>query len=99
MGNYADLEPAIKRELDTLKVTKGNTDDAQAVKRNVERNVNEQVKVALKKFAPEVKGGKLAVIGAVYDFRNDYGQRHGRLVFVNVNGTTDPAQIKTLLQS
>ncbi|CDW94515.1 MULTISPECIES: carbonic anhydrase [unclassified Thiomonas] len=99
MGNYADLEPAIKSELDTLKVTKGNTDDAQAVKRNVEQNVNEQVKVALKKFAAEVKDGKLAVIGAVYDFRNDYGQGHGRLVFVNVNGTTDPAQIKTLLQS
>ncbi|MBW4046569.1 MAG: carbonic anhydrase [Proteobacteria bacterium] len=99
MGNYTDLEPAIKRELDTLKVTKGSADDAQAVKRSVEQNVNEQVTFALKKFAPEVKDGKLAVLGAVYDFRNDYGQGHGRLVFVNVNGTTDPTQITRLLRS
>lgn len=98
MGDYKELEPAIKRELDTLKVTKGNADDAQAVKRNVEQNVNEQVHVALKKFAPEVKDGRLAVIGAVYDFRNDYGHGYGRLVFVNVNGTTDPAKVQALME-
>ncbi len=99
MGDYAGLEPAIKRDLDTLKVSKGDANDAQAVMRSVEQNVNEQVKFALDKFAPEVKAGKLAVMGAVYDFRNDYRQGHGRLVFVNVNGTTDPAQIGKLMQA
>jgi carbonic anhydrase len=64
----------------------------------VELNVNEQVKFALEKFAPEVALGKLTVLGAVYDFRNDYRQGHGRLVFVNVNGTVDPAQIRVLMQ-
>lgn len=99
MGDYAGLEPAIKRDLDTLKTPKGDANDAQAVMRSVEQNVNEQVKFALDKFAPEVKAGKLAVMGAVYDFRNDYRQGHGRLVFVNVNGTTDPAQIGKLMQT
>lgn len=93
MGDYSGLEPAIKRDLDTLKAIKGNADDAQAVMRSVEQNVHEQVKFALEKFAPEVKAGKLAVMGAVYDFRNDYRQGNGRLVFVNVNGVTDAARI------
>jgi carbonic anhydrase len=98
MGDYAGLEPAIKRDLDTLRVPKGDADDVRAVMASVELNVNEQVKFALEKFAPEVKAGKLAVMGAVYDFRNDYRQGHGRLVFVNVNGTTDATGIAKLMQ-
>ena len=99
MGDYSALEPAIKRDLDTLKALKGDANDAQAVMRSVEQNVNEQVKFALDKFAPEVKGGTLAVMGAVYDFRNEYRQGHGRLVFVNVNGETDPARIAVLMRA
>ena len=98
MGDYSGLEPAIKRDLDTLKIPKGNVGDDRVVMSRVELNVNEQVKFALEKFAPEVALGKLTVLGAVYDFRNDYRQGHGRLVFVNVNGTVDPAQIRVLMQ-
>jgi hypothetical protein len=46
------------------------------------------------KFAPEIKAGKLAVVGAVYDFCNDYKQGNGRLVLVNIYGETDQAKIK-----
>jgi carbonic anhydrase len=99
MGDYSGLEPAIKRDLDTLKAIKGNAEDSRAVMRSVEQNVHAQVKFALEKFAPEVKAGKLAVMGSVYDFRNDYQQGHGRLVFVNVNGATDPASIRELMRS
>lgn len=94
MGDYSELEPAIKRDLDTLKTAKGDAGDARVVMLRVEQNVHEQVKFALDKFAPEVKAGQLAVLGAVYDFRNDYGQGFGRLVFVNVNGESDPAKVK-----
>ena len=40
-----------------------------------------------------MKSGKLTVIGAIYDFRNDLHQGQGRLVVTNVNGNTDAGNI------
>lgn len=94
MGDYAGIEAPIKRELDTIKVPGKNASDNKEVMTSVEANVNNQVDFALKKFAPEVKDGKLAVMGAVYDFQNDYKQGHGKLVITNLNGDTDQAKIK-----
>jgi carbonic anhydrase len=95
MGDYSGIEPAIKKELDTIEVPKGDANDPARVKASVELNVNNQVDAALEKFAPEIKTRKLAVVGAVYDFRNDYAQGFGRLVIVNINGEIDPAKIKS----
>jgi carbonic anhydrase len=94
MGDYSSIEPAIKRELDAIKVTGKNADDPKEVQESVATNVHNQVAYARKTFAPEIKDGKLAVVGAVYDFRNDYKQGYGRLVIINVNGETDPEKIK-----
>ncbi len=95
MGDYSSIEPAIKKELDTIEVPKGDANDPASVKASVELNVNNQVAAALEKFAPEIEARKLAVIGAVYDFRNDYAQGFGRLVIVNINGETDSAKLKS----
>jgi len=88
-GDYRKESRPIKRELSTIMIPKGieNMD-------GVKKNVNNQVTAALKKFSHEVHEGKLTVVGAIYDFRNDLGQGQGRLVVVNVNGTTDAEQIK-----
>ena len=94
MGGYEGIEPAIKKELDTLIVPGKNPKDDQEVMASVEANVNNQVASALKKYDAEVKAGTLTVIGAVYDFRNDYKQGNGRLVVVNLNGETDRNKIK-----
>jgi len=94
MGGYAGIEPAIKKELDTLHVPGKNPKDDREVMTSVEANVNSQVASALQKYDAEVKAGTLTVIGAVYDFRNDYKQGNGRLVVVNVNGEIDRAKIK-----
>lgn len=94
MGGYAGIEPAIKKELDTLQVPGKNPKDDKEVMASVEANVNTQVASALKKYDAEVKAGTLTVVGAVYDFRNDYKQGNGRLVLVNINGDTDAAKIK-----
>lgn len=94
MGGYAGIEAPIKRELDTIKVPGKNPADNKEVMASVEANVNNQIAFAMEKFAPEIKAGKLAVMGAVYDFRNDYNQGHGKLVITNVNGDTDAAKIK-----
>lgn len=93
-GDYAGIEPAIKSELDSLRIPKG-----WDVTDGVLLNINQQVDTAMRKFTPEIKGGKLAVIGAFYDFRNDLKMGFGKLVITNINGTTDPDTIQTLLRS
>ncbi len=43
------------------------------------------------------KEGKLTVVGAVYDFINAYVKGYGGLVIINVNGETDPKNLRTHL--
>ncbi|QWF70102.1 carbonic anhydrase [Methylomonas paludis] len=97
MTDYSKLEPAIKDDLSTIHVSKGNPEDLVQVKDAVEANVNQQVAFAVKLFQPELEQGKLIIIGSVYDFRNDYKNGSGRLVFTNVNGETEPQKIKQSL--
>lgn len=63
---------------------------------SVQRNVDYQVQVALRRYAPEIAKGQLTVVGAVYDFINGYGQGEGRLILVNLNGEKD---VQKILQS
>jgi len=88
-GDYSGLEPDIKRELDTINITKGaaNID-------GVKTNVNNQVAAALKEFANKVNNGELLVVGAVYDFSDDMKQGAGNLNIININGETDPAKLR-----
>ena len=93
-GDYRKESRTIKRELSTIMIPKGieNMD-------GVKKNVNNQVAAALKKFRHEIHAGKLTVIGAVYDFRNDLGLGQGRLVVINVNGSSDADKIKQLFSA
>ena len=93
-GDYRKESRTIKRELSTIMIPKGieNMD-------GVKKNVNNQVAAALKKFGHEIHAGKLTVIGAVYDFRNDLGLGQGRLVVINVNGSSDADKIKQLFSA
>lgn len=88
-GDYRKESRPIKRELSTIMIPKG-IENMEGVK----KNVNNQVSAALKKFHHEVNVNKLTVVGAVYDFRNDLGQGHGRLVVINVNGSNDAEKIE-----
>ena len=88
-GDYRKESRPIKRELSTIMIPKG-IDNMDGVK----KNINNQVAASLKKFSHEIHAGKLTVVGAVYDFRNDLGQGQGRLIIVNVNGHTDADKIK-----
>ena len=87
-GDYRKESKTIRRELDTIKIPKGGENLA-----GVKLNVNNQVADAMKKFAHEVKDGHLTVIGAVYDFSNEFGKGYGRLNIINLNGETDSAKI------
>ncbi len=90
-GDYSKESLAIQRELDTLQVTKGDPG-----LNSVRQNVHNQVRLAMRKFEMEVMSGRLTVMGAVYDFRNDLKQGQGRLHIVNVNGETEPSRIAKL---
>lgn len=89
-GDYSSLEPAIKRELDTIRIDKGvsNIDGVKA-------NVHNQVTAAMQKFSDKVKAGHLLIVGAVYDFSDDMKQGAGKLNLININGETDPAKLQS----
>lgn len=89
-GDYSGLEPAIKKELDTIGKVTGDI-------AGVKTNVNNQVAAAIADFKEAVDEGHLLVIGAVYDFSDDMKLGAGKLNIINVNGQTDPAKIQDAL--
>jgi len=89
MGDFSKVPTAIQKELETLDVKEALDD-----KQGVILNVHQQVEKALNTFKEKVNAGELAIIGAVYDFRNDYGYGKGRLIIVDLNGKTDPTDIR-----
>jgi carbonic anhydrase len=97
MGDYSGETKGIKAELDTLKPVMAADDGEGDVTRrwaeNVEKNVDYQVNYALHLYGGEVGAGRLAVVGGVYDFNDNYGKGRGALVITNVNGETDPNKI------
>ncbi len=89
MGDFGQLAEPIQKELQTLDVKSAADEKAGVV-----LNVHHQVDLALADYKEKVDSGQLAIIGAVYDFRNDYGYGNGRLIIVNLNGKTDPQEIQ-----
>lgn len=90
-GDYSTLEEAVKKELDTINITKGG-----ASIDGVKTNVNNQVAAAMKEWSEKVKSGELLVVGAVYDFADDMKQGAGKLNIININGETDPAKLSNM---
>jgi carbonic anhydrase len=90
-GDYSTLEEPIKKELDTISITKGGANID-----GVKTNVNNQVAAALKEFDEKVKADELLVVGAVYDFADDMKKGAGKLNIININGETDPAKLRNM---
>jgi len=101
MSPHADLEAPIKAEVDGIVVParKPGANDADALTDAVVANVHDQVRAATTRFADRVREGRLVIVGAVYDFRNDLKQGFGRVTVVNVNGTSDPAAISAFTKA
>ncbi len=79
---------AINKELQTINIT------SDCIHEAIIENIDNQVSFALKKYHSRVESGKLTIIGAVYDFKNDFGFGRGRVVLTNVNGIADAELIK-----
>jgi carbonic anhydrase len=80
--------PAIDRELSSLNL------NSTCMKEAIVENINNQVKHAMDKYQAIVQDSKLSIIGAVYDFKNDFGFGQGTVVLTNINGITDRNIIK-----
>lgn len=89
LGDYSKESKAIRQELDNLHLPKSTK-----LNEGVVENINDQVKYAMTKFKDKIAKKELIVIGALYDFRDDYDQGHGRLIIINLNGEHDAAKIK-----
>lgn len=82
-----DLPLSIQKELMSLKL---NNIGSEAV---IE-NVNNQVSYAAQKYYDQIKLQTLTVVGGIYDFKNDYGFGHGKIILINVNNITDSNLLK-----
>ncbi len=83
---YSGENPGIKRELDGLKPVFSDDDGDPGIFDRIVSNIKFQVNKAVERYSRQVASGELTVAGVYYDFANDFGQGHGRLVFVNING-------------
>jgi carbonic anhydrase len=97
--NYEDEPFDIIRELDHLSIPfrhfkTGEYDHEKEWLNIIEHNVDYQVKLAVKKYHKLIVTNQLTVFGVVDDFINAYGGGEGRLIFINVNGVTDPDVLK-----
>ncbi len=94
MGDYSGETTGIKAELDALKpvIAAEDRNDETNTRwgKNVERNVDFQVRTAMELYKDKIAGGELTVVGGVYDFNDLYGKGRGTLVVTNINGETNP---------
>lgn len=100
MGDYSGLSWEIIRELNGLHLplrkcaaVSRNDDPEQAWLRAVECNVDYQVDLALRRYSEEVKAGRLAIAGCVYDFADLYKRGCGRILLINLNGLTAASEM------
>jgi carbonic anhydrase len=101
MDDMSKLSEPIRKELEHLTVpapVPGKTPEL-AWAEAVIANVNNQVSFGLQHFSHDVHEGKLTIVGAVYDFRNDLQQGAGRLVIVNVNGNSNPERMASFVEA
>ncbi len=60
----------------------------------VEKNVDHQVDLAIKRYKKRLKSGRLVIVGSVLDIHNEYGLGEGSLVIININGETKDSALK-----
>ncbi|HEY8943466.1 MAG TPA: carbonic anhydrase, partial [Polyangiaceae bacterium] len=90
LGDISGQSAPVRKELETLRLPKPKAGASLEVAWTgaVLANVHNQVELALRHFGGRVQEGKLTVVGAVYDFRNDLGNGAGKLTIVDVNGNS-----------
>jgi len=100
LNGYSSEPLSIQRELDylwkSLSEVKREDDFEKMLLFYIQKNINYQTHAACAKYKNLIKSGDLTVIGAFYDFRNDFQKGLGRLIVLNVNGELDRNKIRNL---
>lgn len=101
MSGAEKLPKAVQAELHGLHPPKHDPKkkDEDALTWAVIENVHDQVTAALSRFGKRVHSGRLTVVGAVLDLRNDIGLGAGRIVLVDVNGNRDQKRIAAFIEA
>jgi carbonic anhydrase len=101
MGDISTQSEAVRHELEKLHVSKPKSGAAAeaAWSDAVVENVHAQVAQALIHFGARVQEGKLTVVGAVYDFRNDLGKGSGKITIVDVNGNGETGRMSAFVEA
>jgi len=60
----------------------------------LEALIDRQVALAVHRYRDRIRIGRLVVVGAIADLADRYGLGRGRLIIINVNGETDPEQLR-----
>jgi carbonic anhydrase len=106
MDGGAKLDAAVKEEIGHIHPKKKEVQKKGAKPNDrdvwvdaVVDNVHDQVEAALEQFGKRVHSGKLTIVGAVLDYRNDIGLGAGRLILVDVNGNRDQDRIAAFIEA
>ena len=101
LGDISTQSEPVRKELEKLHISKpkGDAKSDAAWTEAVVENVHSQVAFALTHFGTRVSEGKLTVVGAVYDFRNDLGKGSGKITIVDVNGNGEPARMEAFVEA
>lgn len=65
------------------------------MKEAIVENINKQVDHAVKKYNDLIESGELCVVGAVYDFKDDFGFGKGMVVLTSLNGETNTSIVES----
>jgi carbonic anhydrase len=101
MGDLSKQSKAVRAELDAMVLPKpaAGVDENGAWSEAVIANVHSQVRRSVSRFGQRVQQGKLTVVGAVYDFRNDLGHGAGKLDIIDVNGNDEAERMKAFVEA
>lgn len=84
---------SIDKELSTIKLKSISMEEA------IVENINYQVEKALSKYSDKIENGELTVLGAIYDFKNEFGFGSGKVVLTNINGENNSKTVKDLYKN
>lgn len=82
-GGYAKEPDSIKAELDHLIPA---IDTENSLNTCISHNIDYQVEIALEKYGEQILNNELLVVGAIYDFKNEFEQGFGKLIIHSLNG-------------
>jgi carbonic anhydrase len=101
MGDISTQSEAVRHELEHLHIPKAKPAQSAdaAWSEGVVANVHAQVSAALTHFGSRVQEGKLTIVGAVYDFRNDLGHGSGKITIIDVNGNGEQVRMDAFVEA